>query len=547
MENGELKMDNAEPENHFPFSILHSPFLSCLCILAVTLLVFTSCGSKPTDVRTVMPGDAQVYLESQDVGKALRAVTEHEAFRKTAKTTPDLSALDGVRLAIAVTGFKKEDEQAGEQHVVGKVIPQFVAAAETNAWNYQAIGFTENKLGEFINDIYGGGVQLERFPRHEGDYFVWTAQDGRKAYGLVIGSLVFFGNDESAIEKCVAVRKGEGDSFAKVGKLPAGDHLASGYVSPEGVGQISNIAAVQLAIGSGEEEESRRFIAAVLPEIVRNSISEVTWTASKTETGMVDRHLLTLNPEIAQVLNETMSPASGASGELAAFLPNNAASVTQYSLKDPQIAWRSVLASLQKLTDPMRGQLIGTFADSLFEPYAVEASEPFFQSVGPEIFTATFDEEGEDAVVIATIKDVNKLKTSVIKEIDLSKAPVSEFNAEIWRSEDGTQAVAISGNVVILGHADGVIECLKARTEQQGAARYPLQFTSGRSVSKTFDYDPEGIVSVVQVMADKKDGEQAPASVYLTETRFTPAGIEREVASEFGLIGTIIEQFAKEQ
>ena len=516
-------------------------------LICVHLWLIASCSSKPTDVRAVMPGDAQVYLESNDVGKALRAVTEHEAFKKTAKTVPDLSALDGVRLAIAVTGFKREDEQAGDEQVVGKVIPQFVAAAETNAWNYQAIGFTENKLGEFINDIYGGGVQLERFPRHEGDYFVWTAQDGRKAYGLVIGSLVFFGNDESAIEKCVAVRKGEGDSFAKSGKLPAGDHLASGYVSQEGVGQISNIAAVQLAIGSGEEEESRRFIAAVLPEIVRNSVKEVTWMASKTETGVIDRHLLTMNPEIAQVLNETMSPAAGAPGDLETFLPENAASVTRYSLNDPQAAWRSVLSSMQKLTDPMRGQLIGTFADSLFEPYAVEASEPFFQSVGPEIFTATFDAEGEESVAIAAVKDLIKLKTSVIKEIDLSKAPANEFNAEIWRSEDGSQAVAIVGNVVILGHADGVIECLKARNEQKGAARYPLQLTNSRSVSKTYDRDPEGIVSVVQVMVEKKDGEPAPPSISLTETRFTTTGIEREVSSEFGLIGTIIEQFTKEQ
>jgi hypothetical protein len=528
------------------FEVAFRVFSLRLCV-SVVILFSLSCSSKPTDVRTVMPGDAQVYLESQDVGKALRAVTEHEKFRKTAKTVPDLSALDGVRLGIAVTGFKREDEQAGDEQVVPKVIPQFVAAAETNAWNYQAIGFTENKLGEFINDIYGGGVQLERFPRHEGDYFVWTAQDGRKAYGLVIGSLIFFGNDESAIEKCVAVRKGEGESFAKVGKIPAGDHLASGYVSPEGVGQISNIAAVQLAIGSGEEEESRRFIAAVLPEIVRNSIRDVTWTASKTETGIIDRHLLTINPEVLQSLNETMLPAEGARGELAAFLPQNAASVTRYSLKDPQGAWRSILTSMQKLTDPMRGQLIGTFADSLFEPYAVEASEPFFQSVGPEIFTATFDAEGEDAVAIATINDVDKLKTSVIKEIDFSKPPVKEFDADIWRSEDGTQSAAIAGHVVVLGHADGVIECLKARAGGQGSFRYPLEFANGRSVARTFDRDPEGIVSVLQVLAEKNEGVQAPPSISLTETRFMPAGIEREVSSEFGLIGTIIEQFSKEQ
>ena len=61
------------------------------------------------------------------------------------------------------------------------------------------------------------------------------------------------------------------------------------------------------------------------------------------------------------------------------------------------------------------------------------------------------------------------------------------------------------------------------------------------------DRDPEGLASVVQAMSEKKDGDQMPPSVSLTETRFTATGIEREVASEFGLIGTIIEQFGKEQ
>ena len=48
--------------------------------------------------------------------------------------------------------------------------------------------------------------------------------------GLVIGSVIFFGNDETAIEKCVAVRKGEAESMAKNSKLPSGEFLASGYM-----------------------------------------------------------------------------------------------------------------------------------------------------------------------------------------------------------------------------------------------------------------------------------------------------------------------------
>src|SRR5690606_8781444 len=109
-------------------------------------------------------------------------------------------------------------------------------------------------------------------PRYDGDYFIWTAEDGRRAYGLVVGSLIYFGNDESAIEKCVAVRKGEAESIAKSGRLPGGDVLASGYVSQDGAAQILNLATIQLAVGAGEEEEVRGFIARVLPEILRSSL-----------------------------------------------------------------------------------------------------------------------------------------------------------------------------------------------------------------------------------------------------------------------------------
>jgi hypothetical protein len=148
-----------------------------------------------------------------------------------------------VKVSVAVTGFETSEQSVTEENAVLSFRPRFVAVAETNAWGWQTTSFVENKLGEFVNEAYGGEVELDKTPRKDGQYYVWTSQDGsKKAYALQQGSLVYFGNDESAIERCLAVARGETESIAKSSKITEGERLAFGYISPEGVGQIANIA-----------------------------------------------------------------------------------------------------------------------------------------------------------------------------------------------------------------------------------------------------------------------------------------------------------------
>ena len=149
----------------------------------------------------MIPADSLVYLESNDLGAVMKPITESPAFREAAKTVPDFSALNGVKLAVAVTGFETKEQPVTDENSVLSFQPRFVAVLDTNAWNFQALSFTENKLGEFINQIYGGEVTLETSDKHDGKYFVWTANDGRKAYALVQGSLIYFGNDETRDRK----------------------------------------------------------------------------------------------------------------------------------------------------------------------------------------------------------------------------------------------------------------------------------------------------------------------------------------------------------
>lgn len=519
-------------------------------VIASLGILTASCGSAPTDIRTVIPGDAILYLETQDLGKALTAITDNDAFRNAAKTQPDLSVLNGIKMGVAVTGFETKEETEGEGSAVLNFQPRFVAVAETNAWNYQAIAFAENKLGEFINEIYGGGVELERAPKHDGDYFVWTADDGRKAYGLVIGSLIFFGNDETAIEKCMAVRKGEADSMAKNANLPSGDFLASGLMSKEGIGQFANIAGIQMALGAGEEEEVRAFIARVMPEIMRNSVEQITWTASRSELGIEDRLTLKGNAEIQLALSNGLA-ISGTRGpdRLDRAMPLTASSFTRYDLKDPQLAWRSVLLSAQRQTDPKSGAIISAFSNSLFEPYGVDNAELLLANVRSKIYTVAFDDSGDRSVAVMEPKDVDAVKKTLAKEFEIGKAPEQIGSGQSWiAKDDGLRAIFIDG-LLIVGNDESVMTVYKAIFEPNAdfnKHRLYLPFTTSDAVSVSISRDDETAKKIAQAFSEANN--EAAAVIYsLTETRINKDFITRRIVSDFGLIGSIVEQFATEK
>jgi hypothetical protein len=523
-----------------------SPCLHFLsAVFFTSILLAAACGSKPTDPRTVIPDDALVYLETKDLGKTLEAITGNAKFQQLAKTKPDLSALNGISLSVAVTGFETSEQQVTEEEFVGRITPHFVSVAETNAWGWQTKSFVENQLGEFINEAYGGAVDLEITTRSDGESYAWTSPDGRKAYALQQGSLVFFGNDETAIERCQAVKRGEAASIAAGGKITDGERLASGYVSPQGTGQIANLVSMQLAKSTGEEADVQSFVARVLPEILRNTVKELRWTATRTDEGIEDKFVVVLDDETSRVFAETIIPTENSDASLYGFVPDSAATATRYLIRDPRIAWRSVVLTASKKTDETSGALIAAFSGSLFEPYGIEDAETFLGSVAPQLVTVKLTSETEDAAVIASVRDPVQLRRALAKEIKLSPhgAAENQFGAEIWRSEDGEFAAAFAGNVILVGDAGTVLKCLEAK---QNGPDPTAKFTQSDAVAYTVANATAGAGILIGVFTEPKDPNQQVVLSSRTETRFNRTGIERRTISDFGLIGWIIEQLGQD-
>lgn len=516
----------------------------CLCVSAVNF----SCSSKPTNLRALAPADTLVYLETNDLGAALQPIVDNKAFEQVAKSKPDLSALRGVQLAVAVMGFETKEEKVTDENSVGRIQPHFAAIADTHAWNWQARKFAEDRLGEFINNIYGGGVNLDTSAKNGGTYYVWTAEDGRKAYAFVDGSLIFFGNDESSIDKCLAVKRGEADSILKNPKLPAADPnaLAQGYISTDGVAQIANIVGLRFANEAGKDSEVQSAIAGILPNLLRKSVTDITWIAVKTADGIEDNYTITMPTDIAGIFAETMAPGDHAGISQLRWVPADAPTATFYNFKNVQVAWRSVLLVVQNQTDPATGKIITALSDILFEPYGIGNSELFFSTASSQFVTANLSSDGEKPVVVATVIDV--VKAQAFLSQNLRSASVVKNSSGLRRSADGESAEFFDDDFFVGGDAEAVDQISKNRpTGPESGLGGALKHTfEARSVVTTVGTTDELAGQIAQELSTKRSDDAKAASTFFTETRFTKIGIERKTTSDFGLIGSIIAQLAPE-
>lgn len=353
----------------------------------------------------------------------------------------------------------------------------------------------------------------------------------------------------------MAVKRGEADNLLKNQNFVAAfekskdeKNLAFGYISTDGIAQIANLAGVSVAIGTSEEDVVRSFIAKILPILVQKTAKEVVWTAQKTDRGIEDKIEIKTDSEISGVWKETLVGANNPKFEAAQFIPNEFNSFTRYNLQNPQIAWRSLLLTSSKQLDAISGKLLGEASASFLEPYGVADAETFLSAIGNEITVIRFDDEGDETVVIAEIKDIEKLKKSVSAEINFKTPSEKLNNVEIWKSDDNSITAVFSENKLILGETQSVLKCLQAKESGQNftQSEYFQRFTSNNSSTITISKDPETAKKIVEVLGNRKDENQTTTSFYQTETSFDGNGIERKTVSDFGLIGMIIEQFDKE-
>lgn len=560
--NAEKRRSEKEKGNHlFPPRLW---FLSAFICVNLWLIILPSCTTKPSDLRSLVPAETLVYLETNDLAASLQPIVDSKPFREVAKSKPDFSALKGVQVAVAVTGFETSEVAVTDEQAVGKVQPRFVAVADTHAWNYQAVAFAEKKLGSFVTEIYDAEPKLEKSDKHGGKYFTWTSPnvgDGRKAFALVIDSLIYFGNDESAIDKALSVRNGQADSIAKTGKLPphVPGNLASGYVSTDGVAQIAALAGLHFASQASDEEEVQSAVAGILPQLIRGTVTDVSWSTSQTSEGIEDKWSVTMPAEVAASFGESFAAqdesqiATYQKNEFTAQLPESTFSATLYNLKDPQLAWRSLLTSGAKRLDPMAGRVLSEFASLLFEPYGIRDPEQFLGSFGDprfvsrSIVTAKLDEQSDDTVAVLATGDYQARTKSFVADLKPPKQ-IAEMGENIWTSDGENLQIVLDVQMTKIGSKEDLKRVKGMRSGESRDIKSDLlrRLANSNAPLSTIGRDRASTIALVDFLYREGHGDTQAMSTYLTETRFTKTGMERRTVSDFGFIGWMIAQLAAE-
>lgn len=522
--------------------IFNNARTACLFLIAAAFFAMACRSPQKTDMRKLIPRETLVYLETNDVAATLESLAASPAFQTLAKDKVDFSALKNVQMAVAVTGF-----ETAEENTVLNLKPRFVALVETHTWNWQTVSLVENQLDDFVRKNYGETAKLETIDKAGGKFFTWTANDNRRIFAFVQGSLIYFGSDAAAIEKCLAVKKGEAESLAQddfFNRAYLENNLAFGYVSTDGIKQIANLAGVSVAVNASEASDERSFIARIVPQILQNTTKEIVWTANRTTHGIEDKFSVNLTPETSSVFKGTLNSNADLPANFTDFLPSDVFSATRYNLKNPLIAWRGSLFLTAKNTDALSGRILTGFSGKLLEPYGISDAETFLSAVDAPITTAQFDAEGGKSVTIAMVKDLEKLKVSISKEINFKSPPEKSLNAEIWFSDDKNLAAAFIENKLILGDGESVLKCLQTKESGQIAVKNRMfqRFAESRNVAVTFGTDIDSAEKIIEVLANAKDENRRLATFYTTETRLTENGFERVTVSDFGLIGTILKK-----
>ena len=430
--------------------------------------------------------------------------------------------------------------------------PKFAVIAETNAWSWQTNSLVEQNLDNFVRKQYGADAKLEKNPKDAGTLYKWTSNDDRQSFAFVEGSLIFFGNNIESIEKCLAAKNNSADNLTKNDLLnskreSAANALSFGYISGDGIKQVADLIGVKQAIDTSEEEAPRSFIARILPEIVRGTIKEISWTATKNGNKIEDKFFIETTPEISTVLKETIVPNTNNAQTFAEFLPAEIFSATRYNLENPQIAWRSLLITAAKQLDETSAKILLAFSDSFFVSFGVSNGETFLSSISGEIWTARFDAEGDKSAAIVRIKDAEKLKSSLIEDFDFKTVGEKVGDAEIYKAKTENISAAFVEEFLIIGDSESVIKCLNAKASGQNFAKTGkfAEISGSNAVAVTFSNDADPAKNTAKVLGNLKNENEQILTKFITETRFIGRGFERKTVSDFGFIGTILNQFGE--
>ncbi|MFV0387429.1 MAG: hypothetical protein ACK5NT_01635, partial [Pyrinomonadaceae bacterium] len=403
-------------------------------------------------------------------------------------------------------------------------------------------------LDPFVRRTYGKNAKQIKTKRGNVDWYEWRAEDGRKVFATISGSVIVFGNDEKQIEIVPnAIINGTvGDEKIIAATDSLSDSLAYGVVFGKGIKNAADIVGVSTAVRQSNDENSRGIISGIVPSLLKNLIKRITWTMKKTDSGVNDTVHFELKREAAEVLQLNLKQGNGDFSEMMRVLPQNFSYVTKYDLSDARIAYRTIVLTAAHNVDQIKPEAVMLASNWLLKPYGIEKPEMFLESVAPQIITGAVDDAGMESFVIAKVRDVKLLQNSLSSDGRFSD------DKKTWETPDGIVLVQ-NGELVLLGEKR-VVEQIIGETEKRGNSRTSAenaevntvafkQFIATKGVAVTLSFDKTLPQKIANTFA--KDSNVLEKTYEIRTTTFTNEGVVRTYDSQFGFIGYFIAQLVQ--
>jgi hypothetical protein len=545
---------------------------------------------QKVDMTAYVPADSLLYLETNDLPNIASGLINTDAWKALAAPAGIRSDLGRIgwlsrlaswtgigsseavvfsraQIAVAVLGFDAAD--AGETL---KIKPRYTIVVETHTSESRTRYAVEQRLGDFARRAYSDPRVEEK--ETDGVHFTtWSAPDGeRRIISAIKGSVAIVGNDDSAVQACLAVRRNDRPSLKGNAQLEemrrrvgGNDALAFGYVSPEGAARLLELAGTAYATQISQDPRAQSAAASMLPSLAKKILGGAGWSAHLSNGSIEDRYFMALQNGLAERLKTAFASDQQAALTASDLLPANTYSISRYNHRDPSEAWHGFKTTVTSQLDTVLAIVADRLLDAALKPYGIEEPDSFLSAIGSEFMTARLDDTGGSTVTVVEVRNEKTLRDFVSKRLGAKPRSETIGDAQMLVSNNEKRdAASFVGNHLILGSEENVRRCLKALAEKQTLAtannfQKSLQIVAGNAPPSvvTFTEDRAPARSFIEAIANQKGARSTPMNqtalenalaqlrYAVSETQLVEGGFERRTLSSFGQFGALASQFVQ--
>ncbi|MGH9898388.1 MAG: hypothetical protein ACRD4L_06010, partial [Pyrinomonadaceae bacterium] len=367
-----------------------------ILVIAVAAWVWVT-HPKPVDMATDVPADAKIYIEVNNFPDIIRGLYSTSVISRTksvnqswlAKAGPWLDRftawtgigsaesvlLSRAQLAVYVSGLEANSNSESIE-----MQPRVCILIETHTNESRSQKVFEKYAGDLINALLTRPVLKKfdkKFERDAAHYYYWTSADNRQIIGVVKGSLILIGNDESAVQACLDVNRQTRPTLAPtLANNPELEEMrlrvhgersaVFGFTTPEGSSQLAQAAILTTINGLVSDADQQRLVVSIASQLANNAIRNSAWSSSFSNSAVEDHYYVALNKVAASHLTspQTSTDNFAEFKKATEILPAKFYSVTHYNYLEPKKVWRSLNSAISTQLETFSAIAVSSFLDA---------------------------------------------------------------------------------------------------------------------------------------------------------------------------------------